>query len=160
MKALESAVYGVAISLSNAEDDPATGGSEGVASSATTESGSRPSVCLILLLEAVDPVDILRLELASSDMERRCPWSYGVKVDAIEVRSCIGGASFIVTRLGARVSRTVDDLREDIDVFVGDNSKNFARFARRLESTSGDFLATLAPPPLTLAFPNLFNDTS
>jgi hypothetical protein len=97
---------------------------------------------------------------ASSDIDRAWPGVYGVNVDMMEVRSSIGGASFIVTRRGARSYELGDDLfREDMGFLVGDNSKNLARFACRLVSSLVIFDCASALLIVLLFPPNLDNDT-
>lgn len=55
----------------------------------------------------------------------------------MDVRSRIGGASFIVTRLGARWS--TEERLDDMGVLVGDDSKNLAKLARFRASLSIGF---------------------
>ena len=115
-------------------------------SSATTANGA----LFGYLDEAVDE----RLPgLASSDTERVWPCVYGVNVDTIDVRSNIGGASFIVMRRGARSYELGDDFfREDMGFLVGDSWKNLARLACCLASSAvicgrcSSFTVLLFPP--------------
>lgn len=106
-----------------------------------------------------EAVDDRLPNLSSRENERVCLAVYGAKEDTMEVRSSIGGASFIVTRRGARPYDLVDGfLLDDMGFLVGDSSKNLARlFARRRASSSILFDWTSA---LILLFPpNLDNDT-